>query len=720
MKKKELSALTKPTATQDVIQMAKEDKPEEIGFGNHMRYRYHHELYLVAEVEEEILKVSMFLPEYLTLGGKNPIYTLFADKKRDTFTGYHVIQQKWTDAMLYHLDFIWGGTCKAYCNEASTKCIQEYLGMNLHPYEAIQTFQQGVRRRNILKKHKKLTDQWDAVMRGVPKIPKSFEHWIKKTGLRKHFIFYEYTRKGADKGYCTWCEKEVPVIRPKHNQKGRCSCCGTDIQYKSVGRLKKLITEEDSAYLIQRCNDGIVVREFTVRMMVSMTSYQKPMICWHERRRFVYTKEHNGEEFYYGYDRTEGNRRWIQGELRMFCGAGYPEYVFFKRGKVFTRNLSQLNKTVLRKTGLPEYIRKNDCMNPCAYLSELCEQPILEQIVKAELFCIAEEMVVQERTVSYRPAKELGKALLIDRFRLERLRKQNGGSIYLQWLRLEKEQNRVISDEVLMWMQKKNIQPTDLTFISDRMNPQQIKNYLERQSLETEESIKDLLITWHDYLIMAKRFGMDVTDPIVFRARELVRRHDELLERLGNVDMVKQAEELEEKYPLLSQVCEELKKYEYSNKDYQIIAPERAEDILIEGNELRHCINQVEKYFERMHKRESYILFLRRKEQPKKPYYTLEIEPDGTVRQKRTRYNRQDEDIELAIKFLKKWQVQLQKKISLEDRELAKQSRQLRAKEIDELREKQIKIHGNFNGKLLADLLEEDLMEVGEEELIAA
>lgn len=109
-----------------------------------------------------------------------------------------------------------------------------------------------------------------------------------------------------------------------------------------------------------------------------------------------------------------------------------------------------------------------------------------------------------------------------------------------------------------------------------------------------------------------------------------------------------------------------------------------------------------------------------RKEQPKKPYYTLEVEPDGTVRQKRTRYNRQEEDIELAIKFLKKWQVQLQKKISLEDRELAKQSRQLRAKEIDELREKQIKIHGNFNGKLLADLLEEDLMEVREEELIAA
>lgn len=340
--------------------------------------------------------------------------------------------------------------------------------------------------------------------------------------------------------------------------------------------------------------------------------------------------------------------------MRKFYGVGYPEYVSLENGKVFTGNLPHLNKTVLGKTGFSEYMRKIDCMNPCDYFSELCKQPILEQIVKAGLFSLAEEIINNGRLLSYRQAKELGKALLIDRFRLERLRKQKGRFICLQWLRLEKEQNRIISDEVLTWMQEKSIQPTDLTFISDCMSPLQIKNYLERQSMETGESIRDLLTTWHDYLIMAKRFGMDVTDPIVFRARELVRRHNELVERLGNVDIVKKAEELEKKYPLLSQVCAELKKYEYSNKDYQIIVPERVEDILIEGNELKHCIDRVEKYFERMHKQESYILFLRRKEQPKKPYYTLEVEPDGTVRQKRTRYNRQEKDIESATKFLKK------------------------------------------------------------------
>lgn len=43
-------------------------------------------------------------------------------------------------------------------------------------------------------------------------------------------------------------------------------------------------------------------------------------------------------------------------------------------------------------------------------------------------------------------------------------------------------------------------------------------------------------------------------------------------------------------------------------------------------------------------------------DEPEDPYYTLEIEPDGTVRQKRTLFDRQHEDIEQATDFLRRWQ----------------------------------------------------------------
>ena len=136
---------------------------------------------------------------------------------------------------------------------------------------------------------------------------------------------------------------------------------------------------------------------------------------------------------------------------------------------------------------------------------------------------------------------------------------------------------------------------------------------------------------------------------------------------------------------------------------------------------MHHCVDKGGNYFERINSRESYILFLRKAVEPEKPYYTLEVEPDGTVRQKRTEFNRQLPDIEKAGTFLKRWQKQLQKKLSKEDLGLAVRSQELRVQELETMRKNKVKINGgDFAGKLLADVLEEDLMVVQENERNAA
>ena len=89
----------------------------------------------------------------------------------------------------------------------------------------------------------------------------------------------------------------------------------------------------------------------------------------------------------------------------------------------------------------------------------------------------------------------------------------------------------------------------------------------------------------------------------------------------------------------------------------------------------------------------------------------MEVEPDGTVRQKRTYFDRQNPDIEEAKKFLLRWQKQLSRKLNKEDKILSLKSCDLR-KEIEDLQKKKVKVNGfGFTGKLLADILEEDLME---------
>jgi len=106
-------------------------------------------------------------------------------------------------------------------------------------------------------------------------------------------------------------------------------------------------------------------------------------------------------------------------------------------------------------------------------------------------------------------------------------------------------------------------------------------------------------------------------------------------------------------------------------------------------------------------------LFLRKTEQPDKPYYTLEVEPGGVIRQKRTEYDRQNKDIEEASEFLKEWQREIQKRITASDKKLADKSRQLRIESYAEMRKKKVKINGGlFQGKYLADVLEADLMEM--------
>ena len=132
----------------------------------------------------------------------------------------------------------------------------------------------------------------------------------------------------------------------------------------------------------------------------------------------------------------------------------------------------------------------------------------------------------------------------------------------------------------------------------------------------------------------------------------------------------------------------------------------------MDSRKLCHCIANSDVYWERMERRESYLLFLRKTAEPDNPYYTVEAEPGGTVRQVRTQYNRQNDDIGEVRAFLKIWQKQLAKRLTQKDKQLAADSHELRIKELVQLRNDQVTIHtGDLAGRLLVDVLTEDLME---------
>ena len=173
---------------------------------------------------------------------------------------------------------------------------------------------------------------------------------------------------------------------------------------------------------------------------------------------------------------------------------------------------------------------------------------------------------------------------------------------------------------------------------------------------------------------------------------------------------------MEKKYPHVNDICKEIQeKYAYADETYTIIAPSNVLDILTEGRMLHHCVGNNgagERYYDRIERRESFILFLRRTDEPKDPYYTLEVEPDGTVRQKRTLFDRQHEDIEQATEFLLKWQKVISTRLTGQDLKLAQRSRELRNEEFIQMQKDRVVIHtGHLAGQLLAEVLLADLME---------
>ena len=229
---------------------------------------------------------------------------------------------------------------------------------------------------------------------------------------------------------------------------------------------------------------------------------------------------------------------------------------------------------------------------------------------------------------------------------------------------------------------------------------------------------------WIDYLDMAQNAGMNMTLENVRYPLDLKRRHDELVQQRYKIartksvknmahQIEKEAADLEGKYSV-EQVMRKIKKtYEYDGEKYIIRVPEGAKDILEESRFLDHCIQRGTRYFERIATRESYILFLRQKAEPNTPWYTLEVEPGGTIRQKRSYNNEQYADLEDAKLFLAEWQQVIQQRMSVAEIGFAEKSRAARMREFDELKEKGSVIRtGSHAGQLLVDELMRDLMEV--------
>lgn len=573
----------------------------------------------------------------------------------------------------------------------------------------------------------------NAKMAMVPPLPKDISQWIWQ---QEGSLDYAFKDKAAGVWHCTACGSDSKDLisadggKAKNNSRAVCPACGAAVTAKNRTDKVRALT---SFTLIQRLNDEMsVVREVSAR------------IDWREKRQvwmsedirvILYRQSSKPPEIFF----NQCGREWDWEIVEE--GQDYMNQNFDDRSNLYQRRTREghlypkgikeaLDGTQYQKWG--RIFAQMGAAQKLNYTELLFKSHIanlehaVEYLFKGRFPKLLKE-TINDFGIRYRneyggPLNLAGRTIeevfgIPDRQMINRIRDMDGGERTVKWLRYGYKTGQKIPQETLTWMEETKTSPENTDFINSRMSPAQIANYVKRQQTESYPgmSAAGILGQWKDYLDTLKKLKRKADDPMIFRPRELKRRHDECVEDwTRQQDIIRliadaprreeEAQRMREKFPGAEEALREIKeRYEYSNDQYRIIVPTQLLDIITEGATLHHCAGAVDRYFDRIMQQETYICFLRKVKRPERAFYTIEVEPGGTIRQHRGMYD-EEPGIEQIRPFLKEWQQVLKRRLTKEDKERAKVSAVKRQQNIEELQAK--------NNLRVLRALEEDFMEV--------
>ena len=185
--------------------------------------------------------------------------------------------------------------------------------------------------------------------------------------------------------------------------------------------------------------------------------------------------------------------------------------------------------------------------------------------------------------------------------------------------------------------------PTQEQFLQRGVLPGKAVRYLEKQKKRYKRRLWPTYLL--DYWDMAEALGEDLSDRDVMWPQNLQTAHDRMVER-------KQTEAAERRKKSFQQRYERMKKYAFEDGDILIRPCETEGELIAEGKALHHCVAS---YAERHARGKLTIFFIRRKDEPDKPWYTLNFnEKTLSVTENRGLWNcdRTDEVREFESKWL--------------------------------------------------------------------
>nr|QGT50927.1 hypothetical protein Firmicute1046_0030 [uncultured Firmicutes bacterium] len=481
-----------------------------------------------------------------------------------------------------------------------------------------EEIQRATLARRLRTKHAALEAKIDAKMAEVHSLSRKAGNWLKQDIL-PHYFFYEYARNlTSAQGRCTRCGHEVRLEKPRYNQERICPHCKAVLICKTVKKAKHF-QDRGAAYILQKAGNQILMRYFRLYQ-----TYANGELLYHnvyEDLR-IFVSESEVSLYDWGDFKRTGKVRWRK------CNT-YQNIDYY--AAVYTGNLkSVLHGTPWQYSMFDEYCRRTEFIGlPWMYLFRYLKYPQIEYLMKLGLYRITEDLVNNNGRHCNQAGKTPEEFLGVSAAGLKLLQETNASNDMLHTLqsiekigfkiRTKEDFIRFCSDFPSQYMQS-------LVFsIGKYTTLEKIRNYLRKQAGDKINNVS----AWQDYLHLCETLDYDLTNPFVLFPKNLKQAHDKETERLN----IKRELERRQRLSQLSKKCKgylkELQEcYGWEDDTYLIQAPKNLQAIVKEGHDLHHCVGS---YAEQVAQGKKIILFLREKENPTKPFHTIELHNNEIV-----------------------------------------------------------------------------------------
>jgi len=525
--------------------------------------------------------------------------------------------------------------------------------------------QMEIKERELGRNKKKKIEKIRKLFAGVKPFSEAFEYWLDDQALYgSQYIFYDYERKKNIRCMCSHCKTEFVLDRgiPRHNKEGICPICKRPAVFKAKGKLiKRTLTDKGEAVKLERMKDGILMRHVMVYRKYEKEKPETWKMSYYEDYRALLQED--GKARYFEKIYAE-HGTWIWRETFWPSNFSYfyhlpytmDRYERLKHmpGVLYTRNLKQcLKGTVFQYCGIESYERRYhpEMIAAKKYLETYLKIPQLEYFAKAGLCRICDDILwrgCDALPIDFQ-AKGLKDALQVSKEELRLLREYDLDCSYVETFQKMKECGISLTETekrnfpVLYGSNPKLLEKAAYapirkitSYLAKQMERYHgVKGYrLDSDLPEVPKSeqyaYQNLARDWIDYLRWAQKLGHDINSRALLFPKDLGKAHDQMDAEYRAFQKKERQKELKRMRKVTDQILKaeaRLLGGKIEDGEYIFMVPRKWQDLRQEGDTLGHCVGS---YVEHIAKGRCSVYFVRKKEEPETPFYTVEYR-DGKV-----------------------------------------------------------------------------------------